>query len=344
MHVFYVHSSITNKLAESIIRSDKLRDCVKISHGRYKAKKGDVECFEDPFNLPSFRFNVFKNWSAIRAGDKQITQQIRRPFHAYVPQTSLLSIQLLLSHPLCEGFSLLEEGLLSYCTKDQLDVIRPPKKQSLFRRLSNLNRINKVVEFYEHSYKKAYAITKSSFPDFERKEVVSLVAPEDNSAGEVQRDHCILILESLAYYENEIACTYAATLVEVLQTLRRHYSKMHYKLHPENYGTWQENLFKNLIGRYGPPAAEIDRGAVIEDVAVISGADVFVNVSSAGLYIGMITDGRVYSFSNIFRQNGAVTQSEEETAWIPDVFWDYVQPLHITPTSSGDGTIGTDLL
>jgi hypothetical protein len=227
----------------------------------------------------------------------------------------------------------LEEGLFSYCTKDEISRVIPTGEESTKRKMTHLGRLGDQA-FCRKGYSHLFVTNRSAFPDRERKKVVPVEFGSRRSQHKVERNHCILVLESLAFYHQEIASMYVAAMVEVLQRLDEMYDQAHYKLHPENYGNWQEQLLKNLIWRHGPDAEEIDRAACVEDVAIGTGADVVVNTGSTGLYCGLYSEGTVYSFHNVFSSYAADVgvdrgehRIENVSGWVPDVFWENVHPF-----------------
>lgn len=332
--IFVLHSSITEKIAISIINKRQLEDFIFITTARYRTERGGHN-LNQIFRLDAIGVNLLSTWAGIFRGDRRVSEISGGPFHLYVPNTALEKIRLLLSHRQCEGFSVMEEGLYSYCSRAQLEEMLPLGRESLRERFTHFGRLGDQ-RFCRDGYSNLFALTSDAFPGRAGKNILSVEFSESQGSvfpgQDIREDHCILICESLSYLHREKTSVYVASFVEVLQIASTRYEKIHYKLHPDSYGTWQETLLRNLIHRHASAAEEIDRSASIEDIAIGSSADVLVNISSAGLYCGLYSEGDVYSFHDIFSSNGRGVGIYEEEGrgahdWVPDIFWDNVTCL-----------------
>jgi hypothetical protein len=240
---------------------------------------------------------------------------------------------MLLSHRLCSGFSIVEEGLMSYLTSDQLEKMISPEEESIGQKIKCLGRLGEY-SFYREGYEKIYATNEEAFPGRKNKEVLDVNFGRGEGHAQIGEDECILVLDSLTHYEKEKSCTYVLSLSAALEILEERYEKLHYKLHPDSYGNWQEETMETALGRLECPVREIDRSASIEDVAIGSPTDVVVDLSSVGLYCGMFSDGNVYSFHDILSLSHG-TDCDQKPAGqvsniadcVPDVFWEHVEPL-----------------
>jgi len=324
-HVFYVHSAITERLARAIIEQEDIDEFLILSTARYESHESSVVNIDEVYPLEGLRYKLFKNWSAIIQGDREISRLVGGEYHLYVPQTALQRIRLLLSHRLCSGFSLMEEGLLSYCTREQLDTLMPFEAETTRNWIAYLGRLGRG-EFHRDDPDNVYALREEAFPEYKAKKIVQVEFEPSTYSHRIDSNDCILVCESLKYYSSKIASLYISSFVEVLVRLNQNYDRVHFKLHPDNYGTWQEALFKSLISRHCTDAVEIDRSAYLEDIAISSGSDVVVHLSSTGLYCGMFSDGQAFSFHDIFQAN-AVGIDTEEFSWVPDAFWNSVRPM-----------------
>jgi hypothetical protein len=332
--IFYVNSNIVEKVCRSIIEENNFREYVIINASRYSCKKYENKIAEKIYSLKRFKKrNILLNWAIIKSGDKIVSEIAGGEFHLYAPHTNVVEVRMLLSHRLCSGYSIVEEGLMSYLTPDQMEKMITPTTPSLGQRIKCLGRLG-THSFYRDGYEKLYATNEQAFPGRKNKEVLDVHFGEREGRGEIGKDECILVLDSLTHYGKEKTCTYVLSLSAALDVLDERYEKIHYKLHPDSYGTWQADTMKAALGRLECPAREINRSASIEDLAIGSPADVVVDLSSVGLYCGMFSDGNVYSFHNILSTADS-TDCDQKSAsevsniadCVPDVFWDHVEPL-----------------
>jgi hypothetical protein len=328
-NVFVLHSAITEKVSRSIIEDLGLEEVVFLTTKRYSTEEKS-EAIGQLYDVKGVGEYMVKMWLEIIRGDWKVARKFGGEFHLYVPNTVFPEVRFLLSHRRCAGFSVMEEGLYSYCTREQLESMLPLGADPLRLRLASLGRLRKQ-QFCQDGYSRLFALTPDAFPGRDRTTVVPATFRTTQSQEGMSGD-CILVCESLSFLHAENAPIYASSMVEVIQVIRERYDKVHYKIHPDSYDNWQEALLKNLIHRYGPDAEEIDRSAAIEDIAIGSGADVVLNVSSTGLYCGLYAEGDVYSFHDIFSANGegvGVYGQDDRHAndWVPDIFWENVRLL-----------------
>ena len=334
-HVFYVHSPLTEKISFSIAEEVGEKRPIFITEERYTSSlKSEID-IKKIYNFGKAKYNVFRRWREIKRGDKKITESLNSNFHIYVPQTARKKIRLLISHGMCSGFSLMEEGLLSYATEKEIKKKVPPKKEPFARRVAYLGRLGKR-EFFRQGYDKVYAVSKNAFPNFENVKVINIEFGKNKQKINITSDDCIIVLESLSYLKKGTSCAYIYSLVEVIKRARKKYKNIFFKIHPDSYGNWQENLFRTIIGRWASSPREIGRSTSPEDIAIASGADVLVTLSSTGLYCGLFSDSNVYSFYNLLESSITPEVKEEkpeilgELDWVPEIYWEYVQPFELT--------------
>ena len=331
--VFYVNSNIVEKICKSIIDAKGIQEYEIIVEERHK-KREKSNVIEKIYKLKrNKKRDAIENWIRIKRGDKKVSEIAGGEFHLYVPYTHFEEVRMLLSHRLCSGFSIVEEGLMSYLTPEELEKMIPPEEESIGQRIKCLGRLGEH-SFYRKGYKKLYATNKRAFPERENKEVIDVNFGVEKRQEDVRKEDCILVLDSLTHYEKDKSCAYAFSLSAALDVLGERYERIHYKLHPDSYGNWQAEMMKAALDRTECPVREIDRAASIEDVAIGSPADVIVDLSSVGLYCGMFSEGNVYSFHDILSTADSTDcgpKSQREISniadCIPDAFWEYVEPL-----------------
>lgn len=123
-HVFVIHSHITFLVAMGTVNLLKLSQsqviflygrnyrisCIKVPY-----KTIDISSFYRP--SPTYLFNCFQQWKYIRKVDKFISNEIADSYYVYIPHTGFEIFQILLTHPLCKGLNLIQEGAVTYFTR-----------------------------------------------------------------------------------------------------------------------------------------------------------------------------------------------------------------------------------
>lgn len=332
-HVFFVHSAITEKIALSIIKKKEIRDYLFLDKRRFESSVEERKNVEKLYNLEDNLKKALSNWINIYKGDKEIESIVGGKFKIYTPHTSFTRARILMSHPMCEGFSVFEEGLVSYCHEEYMDIHIPKREESVREKIKYRGRLGNQRRCRE-GYDEIFSVHEKAFPEKREKNILDVKFGEVDCRVDMENRSCILILESLSHYHKSMCSVYSSSIMDVLRTINEKYDKVYYKLHPDSYGNWQEQLLKNIIRRYGPESEEIERSACIEDIAIKAGNDVILNISSTGLYCGLYSEGTVYSFHDIFSANGSDVGSDRKrrrmtnvSGWVPDIFWEHVELL-----------------
>lgn len=330
-YIFFVDCNIVEIISKKIIKKEGIKNYHIISHPRYEPKKESISV-KNIYNLKSVRYNLAKNWKEVFRGDSILEEMTNGAFYLFLPYANRADIRLLMTNQDCQGFSFMEEGLTSYCSKDTIASKFKSYTVGLKERLSFLNRVRRL-DFYEKGYDKVYSIHGDAFPNYDRKEVLDVNLISGNEEYVIPDESCILVCDSLNR-DVERSSVYLASLVEVLNILDAQYRSVLYKLHPNSYRCWQETVIENLIARHTSSSEEIDRSVSIENMAAATSADVIVNLSSTGFYCALFTDCEVYSFYNIFASNAATVGTEEDmrkdtavSDCIPDAFWENVNMI-----------------
>ncbi|MBB4070370.1 hypothetical protein GGQ18_002979 [Salinibacter ruber] len=315
--LFYIHSSITEKIAKKIAEEEH-QNPIFVEDYRYSSGLKNSIGIEEIYDLrPSD--GIISLWKRIKRGDKKLKNLMGNKFHAYAHHVSYKEVQIIISHRMCCGHSIIEEGTDSYLREEKVEKKIEKISRSLKEKIKYMMRIGKK-EFFRGDEEAYYATSEKAFPGRENKKIISVNF--DSSESE-EKETCILVCDSLKYWGKEESTKYIYSIITALNVIKKEYKKVKYKIHPDSYGKWEERLMKMAIHEFGPASKEIDRSESIEDVAIGSGLDVFVYLSSVGLYCGMFSDSSVYSFYR--------AASKEEGTWalqyVPKVYWDHVQLL-----------------
>jgi hypothetical protein len=324
-HIFFLSSNIVEKISKSILKNIKNdEDVLFLVHDRYQTKLKPKKKLKEVYDIrikSSYLFPL--RWLKIKEGDRKIKDNVKYDFHLYLPYTHHFEVRLLMSHNMCSGFSIIEEGMTSYCKLEYANEKSGSKRESIKEKVSYLGRLGEK-KFYRRGAERVFCVHREAFPWAENKNVLDIEFGKGKKTKNSTIE-CVLVLDNPGYYEERVMA-YSSALVEALKLLGKKYSKIHYKLHPVTYGNWKGAVLRNLVDRFGPQALEIDRLASVEDLAANTGADVVVNRSSVGFYCALFTECDVYSFRDIY----ASIVSTEELKWsscTPQVYWNHVQFL-----------------
>lgn len=334
MNIFYVTSYITERVSKRVIKKENLNNILIISDDRYAPSDLGVEHIkaENIYDLKKpLKNNVIRNWKSILKGNKKISEISNGSFDLYVPNSNIENVKIMTSYSGCESFSYIEEGFTSYCKFGEIEtpkegVLRKMKNYLAYFGLTNENKI------FKKGYKKAYGISKYSFPNWERK--VSMkpdFRKRDNKFG-LKNNYCILVLDSMRNLSPIKENIYDNSLSKAVSVIEDRYKGIYYKMHPDSYGKKEEKKFKNVIKSANCESEEIGQSKPTEKIAIGSELDVVVNLTSTGLYCLLYSDCDVYTFYNIFERKARLAGLEDQNIlgferFVPDVFWDNVKSL-----------------
>lgn len=327
-HLFYIHSHITKKISKQIIKTKDLhKDSIFVFPSRYESlsEYKTVNNIDKIYALNYSTWKFYVNYFNILKADYFVSNLCDKDyFHLYLPQTRMPWIMMLMSHKLCAGFSLIEEGMASYYTKQAMENKYLGTNENLTKSLYSMFRLGKN-DFFRDGYTKVYGLSQDSFPGFPRKEIIDIDFSNKKLEFEFTDDDCILVCETVAYFNKEKSTVYIAGFVMCLKILQKKYKNVYFKLHPKQYNSWESLFFKNLIYEYFSEATEIPRNCSLEEIAAtFQGIDFIVNLSSVGLYAGRLGN-KVFSFSNILAKLGVgIKVVTNQIKMTPELFWKYV--------------------
>lgn len=298
-HVFLVHSHVTDFVARGVaefedLEPERVLRLAARTFGPRLPESGVAASSRvavlDPVRLGR-GLNVPERRSRLRLLDRRVEAVVGGGrYHAYVPQTRLRWIQALLSHPRCAGFSLIEEGLASYRTRDELAAMYPPEVLGLLGRLCYGRRVGRG-EFFAPGHAKAYGLTERSFPDLPRRVVLPRPPWHPGSGVLDATVETVLVFDGLSRFGTLRLESVLHAVERTLDTLAaRGVDRLHYKLHPAQLGSDEVGRIEALFARRRTPAAErLPDGLALEELAARKPDVCFlVNVSSVGLYAALL--------------------------------------------------------
>jgi len=296
VHLFVVHSPVARWVTHGVIECeglDRARVVLALARGM-TSEDGDLRTVPLPMEaVRESPTGLVETWRArrwMRRNDRRIARATGgRPFHLYLPHALERAFQLLRSHPGCTGFSYLEEGLYSYCTRAEMDRIHPPPRIRRGDRLAFSGRV-RAAHFFEPGHRRAYALYPDAFPDLDDRAVVRVAPPPVPEALRADVAHVIAFdaLSATRQVRLESVC---AGLDRLLDRLRSEgVARVHYKLHPAQRGHPEVARLEATLARWAPGlvAQRLDDRVSLEGLAYARPElRAYVNLSSIGLYAAL---------------------------------------------------------
>ncbi|TPE44708.1 hypothetical protein [Pontibacter mangrovi] len=319
-HLFYIHSHITFIVSLQVIKYKKLKheDCV-FMYGRKFVPESDslgikhitVPYVQQPVNSFAVEKRFWKGWAKLHGFNKLIEQLIgKSEYHVYTHQTGMDFIRMFMSHKQCSGFSLIEEGVVSYLTLDKVNKeLRPVGKATWrYEALKWVNywgRLSFTIRFFDPGYAHAFGLSPSSFPGFPRKKLLPLAI--ENAADELPYKH-VLVLDASVENKLTTAESMQMALKKTLDWLEKNgVRELWVKYHPEQVEKPASSvLYKDIFASYESRITirEIPQQVCLELLAgsqELKELTFYVFVSSVGIYAAMC-GRKVYSFANFIAE------------------------------------------
>lgn len=333
-HLFLVHSHITYLVARAVIDQRGLAT----EQVGFFALRGFLPPADGRFDAPLVGFDHDlvprrrKQRPSMRRAremladvDRQLTRLTGgRRFHLYTPQTMEPNIQVLKNSRACAGFSFIEEGLHSYCTRAQIERSHSPRPARLWERLAYRNRVRNA-RFFDPGNCAAYGVHPAVFPDLHGRRVLdrAIVAIDPRLAAGVEH---LLVFDSLASYRRIRLHSLLAVLQRLLDWLAASgVDRLHYKLHPAQVGTDEQRTVEALLNRAGLRVERLADALSLEGLArARPDTNWYVNLSSAGFYAALF-GATVHSFAPWVAAQEPPFQRYIDLA--PPVFSEYVRFL-----------------
>jgi hypothetical protein len=292
-HVFFVHSHITNLVSRAVVRHHGFpaEQVLFVCARGYRPPSGEFKVIDFPVRdewlVPTRQLG---RWLRERRVLRRFVNQLgKEEFVWYLPHTAFLFFQAFVSHPSCQGFSLIEEGMGSYHEPGVLDDLR--RAQVAARQLDwrasfvRWAGLEPRLKFADPRYLAAYGCTGDAFPGFPRKVRVSIAEPVTPSAATIETVVVFdaVLEQSLAGPEAFFHCI--EDLVQFLAREQR--TKVSFKLHPQQYvdarhvGRLRQALATNP---HGVQFTELPADFCLEQLAQGGRTDFFIFVSSVGIY------------------------------------------------------------
>jgi len=334
-HLFLVHSHITYIVARAVVAKrglDPQRVMFLTARGFSPppAEPGSPRYRLVPFEFTLVprrrkdRPSMLQGWRTLAAIDRLLSEAgAGRGFHFYTPQTMEHIAQVLKNSPACNGFSFIEEGLYSYCTREEMDARHTPRQPRLWERLAYRNRI-RASHFFDPGHAQAYGVHEAVFPGMAGRVVLDDAFPPLADPGMAEGVSDVLVFDSLAVYRHIRLDSLLAALRRLLAGLNEEGIRcLHYKFHPAQVGTAEQTAIEDALNGAGFPVRRLPDEVSLEGLALARPDDQaairwFVSLSSVGLYAALF-GCPVYSFA----------------PWIAEVEPEFQRIIDQTPTVFG---------
>ena len=296
-HVFLVHSHITYAVAAKVVEHERIdkRSVVLLASRGFlppedRLRLVPIDYSFDPESFPR-QANLLDSRRRLRAMDHFLRDLVAGDrFHFYTPQTGQRFIQIIKSSPRCAGFSYLEEGLGTYLTREELEKIDRTKRATWLDRISYAGRIGDA-SFYDEGQDHAYCVHSAAFPGMQGRVVLHDVfsPPRDLDLSAIRT---VIVCDGMAWHGQVRSASLLHALDRVLDELRDEgVTSVHFKLHPAQVGTDEENAIHALFRRHAESVAAkaLPNEVSLEQLAFAAPhVRYLIGLSSAGLYAALM--------------------------------------------------------
>ena len=308
-HLFLIHSHITHIVARAVIRQQQL-PAGRVAFLYARGFKPAAPRPDEP-HITSQRFDydlvpssrkqrpsMLQGWKTLADIDALLGELTgARDYHLYTPQTMEHVAQVLKNSRACSGFSFIEEGLYSYCSRAEIERTHPPRTPRRWERFAYRNRI-RGSHFFDPGNRHAYGVSDAVFPGIDGRVVLDGVFRAADPAGLDGISH-VLVFDSLSVYGRIAIANLLSALQRLLEMLQhQQLPTLHYKLHPAQLNSPEQALIETTLQCSGIPLQRLDDSLSLEGLALARpDTRFYVNLSSVGLYAALF-GAPVYSYAN----------------------------------------------
>lgn len=245
----------------------------------------------DAWNESLRRLGYIHARNRIRAADNTITELVGgRRFDCFIHTSKDLFCQLLATHPLCNRYHYLEEGLTSLLGgrfgKPRKRKLQPFiwKWRSRVFYQNRLNIFNRHFDTNSPKYGGSFALSKDAFKDFPGRVQLSL---SDLPAGEAVNEDIVIFLDA-QYVGKPIESEYTRALLDCLRGLIDKPSSVAVKFHPRETDPERKERFLSAIRDLESVTGivELPPSFVGERMVADRPIKAVVGTSAIGIYLG----------------------------------------------------------
>lgn len=346
-HIFFIQSQITKLIAWGVIKHLKIppKEVVILSYRGMDFYEG-YTFFPFPFrHSPQDSFPISSNFWQGREKLKELDKYIvefsgNAPFILYIPHIFYNMVNLIVSHHLCQGVCLLEEGKTSFLPREEANNLFKTKsrylekiKNNIYLKINYGNRLNleDVRRFFPNSYLTAYKFSDAAFPDLDN--VIQVKINLENNNDEIfTNSHTstqhILVLEPLVESGVIKIENYLIGLSRVLMVLKhQQINHLYYKFHPDQRNKKSKKaiveLFQSFATYENMKFDELEKTVVLEEIAYQKKAH-FYSIVSSLLYYAKYLGSQAYSFTHLLPKSAKIDQYLQKQ---PQAFLDNLKSL-----------------
>ncbi|MBA2500484.1 MAG: hypothetical protein H0V30_12215 [Chitinophagaceae bacterium] len=304
-YLFVINSHITTLSAKAVIAHENIphEDVIILTMRGAGIKDIDLKHVEFIYPhivnpVPQTR-NIFKSWKVLNEFDRFIDKITGgEKFYCYVNHNMARNTELMVNHPFCTGFSILEEGGAAYNTMDFFDKKYSRKRPSFWDLLGYRNRIRRRY-FYRPDYDKVYAVTPKAFPGFRNKVVLKDVFSSDNIAyKEFDKARIIvfdgIIISGLIDMESFLI----GMRKFIALSFTKNEDSIYYRFHPAQPPEERKRI-SDVLSCYDINFVQLPDEIVLEELIMVAkNLTMYFNFSTISIYANMLGH-KCYSFSEI---------------------------------------------
>ncbi|RPD45526.1 polysialyltransferase family glycosyltransferase [Paracnuella aquatica] len=305
-HLFVINSHITALCALSIIELRKLQIDEVVILTMRGAKLKDTRFKHVDFIYPHIvnpipqTRNVLKARKVLKEFDIFIAKITEgKEFYCYVNHNMARNTELMINHPLCNGFSIMEEGAAAYNSADFFKKKYSNRSPSIWDRVGYKNRIRKRY-FYRPDYDNVYAVTSLAFPGFENKIVLEKILSNGDSSYSKYNNTNILVFDGAVTLEMIDIESFIEGLERFLSNVfNNDMATVFYKFHPVQPTDERLVFEKYFASKKTINFIKLPDEAILEEmISVAKNLKMYFNVSTISIYANALGH-QCYSFSNI---------------------------------------------
>ncbi len=307
-HLFLVHSNITDIVAQQIVKQYELpvEDVIfLLARNQHSNFKNKIKFPYSHFPIDSFKVSFFfwKNWRKLKNIDNWINElTAKQAFHFYTPQSGMNVFYLITSHPLCKGFSYIEEGLASY---KRFKQIKNPKANSKLRDLlyyiNFKGRSKSVKHFFDLDHPKlldSYGLSELSFPDLKKKQIIEKPFKNNKLNTKAEAENILILGPYIEFGEikKEILLEALGELFDWMFQIK--IDALNIKFHPAQDESISINPILDLFSSYKNKINFniLEDHFILEKYAFENKVDFYIVISSLAIYAN-VSGNKVYSIA-----------------------------------------------